>query len=88
MMYFNYSDKNERVRIITEREAQGETMVSDTFDPDWKPGDEIRGVMVFSRIQPIEMPTNVSDKDSFKAAKTDSERITIIAKKLGLVEAK
>lgn len=43
-----YKDLIERQAKITLREGEGLRMLHDDFDPDWKPGDEPHGTMIFT----------------------------------------
>ena len=45
-----YSGLADRQAKIAENEAKGLRMISDTFDEDWKPGEEPRGMMTFTDI--------------------------------------
>jgi len=52
----NYTNLIERAEKIALREGQGLRMLSDTFDSDWKPGDEPHGTMVFTDKMPLAPP--------------------------------
>ena len=53
-MEVTYSYKNliERKIKVAEGEALGLTMLHDTFDPDWKKGDEPHGTLIFTDVRP------------------------------------
>lgn len=53
----HYSNLMERADLVAEHESpdisgQRMVMVHDTFDPDWKRGDEPRGTLMFDNPRP------------------------------------
>ena len=54
-----YANLLERQAKITLREAQKFRMLYDNFDPDWKPGDEPHGTMIFTDVPEPVSPINL-----------------------------
>lgn len=82
--YNGLIDRQAKIKI---QEALSRTMISDTFDdPKWQPGMPIVGTMVFASQDEIPDSEVIidSDKIAYAAAVTANDKITIIAKKLGL----
>lgn len=50
----HYDNLAERQTIIQNYEGQGKAMLHDDFDPDWQPGQEPHGILIF--IDPIPSP--------------------------------
>ena len=48
MIEIKYNGLVDRKIKVDEKESEGLRMISDTFDPDWKQGEEPRGTMVFT----------------------------------------
>ena len=68
----DYSDNEDRLSKIAEKEAEGLTMLHDDFASDWKHGDEPRGTMTFTdepRSAPLPEPQRdlVAEIDEIKA---------------------
>jgi len=51
-----YNGLEHRKAQIAIAEGKGLVMLSDTFSPDWKEGDEPRGTMIFTDTPPISPP--------------------------------
>jgi len=59
----HYSNLTERQAVIKEQESQGLTMLYDTFDQDWRSGDEPHGEMVFTDYCPVLITEPKSPRD-------------------------
>lgn len=65
-----YKGKADRAARIAYEESLGHQMRSDTFDPDWKRGDEPHGTMVFTDVLSLDpaLPRNaLKELDDLKA---------------------
>jgi len=82
---YKYKDLKERKEKIKTAEDKGQMMLHDNFDSDWKKGDEPHGTMIFTDVIPPS-PIAIDWKAEFAKAKTDGERISVIAKRLSLKE--
>ena len=59
---YTYRDLKDRKVKVDKAEAKGYSMILDTFNSDWKVGEEPRGVMVFTdepRNAPIQPETPI-----------------------------
>jgi hypothetical protein len=79
----HYRNLLERKALVAENEALGLRMLSDTFDQDWKPGTEPHGTMIFTDVQEVLEPTT-DWKALYVSANTDTSKLDVIAKWLGL----
>ena len=85
-MEFNYKYKNltDRAKQVTIAEGKGLRMLHDNFGKSWKPGDEPHGTMVFTdEPSPPPEPT-VDYQAEWDKASTVTERVKVLAKKLGI----
>jgi len=57
MIEVKYNGWDDRKSKIDEKEAEDFRMLSDTFDSDWKQGEEPRGTMVFTDVILPDPPT-------------------------------
>lgn len=72
-----YKDRTDRQTLVAKWEAQGYEMVSDTFDPDWERGQEIRGTMIFTDVHPPS-PTIAPVRDLAHELDVLKERVILI----------
>jgi hypothetical protein len=79
---FSYSDMTERELIVKQAEAQGLAMLHDNFDPDWKPGREPHGTMVFTDVMLPSLPV-VDWQGQYNVA-APGDKVKVLAKMLGL----
>ena len=78
-----YSDLQDRTERVKEQEAKKLRMLYDNFDPDWKPGQEPHGTMVFTdEIEIVAKPKPIRDLASeLDALKV---KVAILQSKIGL----
>ena len=79
-----YKGKADRQVKVKANELQGLRMVSDSFDADWKPGEEPRGVMIFTDTPSPVPPMPPDWKKQWAAADTAEKKLTVLGKLLKL----
>lgn len=80
-----YKNSKERQLLVIGNEKDGYRMLHDTFDADWKQGDEPHGTMIFTdEPTPIE-PMNPAIS-AFSKATTIDQKLELIAKRVGLIK--
>ena len=80
--YFGLADRQTK---ILENEAKGLRMLHDDFDPDWKPGEEPRGVLTFTDIIPNLTPEPEIERDYGREIDEIRAMINEIKTKLELI---
>ena len=79
----SYSDLKDRAAKVTEQEGKKLRMLEDNFDPDWKSGDEPRGTMIFTDLQPAPVPSPAvrdlaAEIDALKIRVEKLEKVDVI----------
>jgi len=79
---YSYRNRIERQIKIAEAEAKGLTMLHDDFNPDWKSGDKLQGVMTFVTQDELpEPPPTEPSRDLAAELDALKKRITEIEEK-------
>lgn len=68
-----YKNWIERQQIVDEMEVEHLRMLHDTYDSDWKRGDEPHGVMIFT-----DEPSSEAKRDRDFAAEIDELKATLV----------
>ena len=79
MIEEHYDNLTQRQQKIALREGEGLVMYHDDFDPDWKPGDEPHGTMIFS--DPIPKTPEQIYQEQLAAEMNNIHEQTILAYK-------
>jgi len=81
---YHYNNKAERGQKIKDGESLGLTLVTDTFDPGWKRGQEPKGTLIFRTYIPQAVEPVTDFKELYSQAGTDKQKLDIIAQSLRL----
>lgn len=80
---YRYANLSERKAQIALAEGRGLVMLHDTFDSDWRPGDEPHGTMIFTDVMPLSAPV-VTPRDLGKELDSLKSTVNLIRDKVGI----